>query len=64
MSRIATALARRTAPAPPARDERRELWVSVCLAASHRCEQFRSPGRFADEALAAFDKTFPKGTTT
>lgn len=46
-------------------DHRKELWVGVAIAVA-RAESAREadrPGKWADVALAAFDKTFPKGTT-
>lgn len=62
MNRIAPSLARRTAPEP--RDYRKELWTQVCIAVA-RTEAAKdpcAPGRWADRALEAFDKTFKEAT--
>lgn len=49
-------------PGQPARDYRKELWIGVACAIAS-CENTMdgtAPSYWADQALANFDKTFPK----
>lgn len=60
-----TLLTRQRAAAAVPRDYRKELWTQVCIAVA-RAEAAKdpcAPGRWADRALEAFDKTFKEPTT-
>lgn len=49
----------------PQRDYRKELWLDVAtaVARSDGARDRAAPGKWADRALANFDKTFPAGPT-